>query len=219
MSLPDAIKVQLGSNGYQAVCAVCGWESGHWDRLTNAEESGETHANNSPCVRFGFDTEGTPPPPVIRLQVPVTMLRALFPEGSQAEAELSKAVIGNYAREIAARIERRLEEQRALVVAEVARHFQEKPFTWSDRKQSILLDGATKEAVKLAASEALVNQVRAEVRAAMSDEAVMGAARKRVNEEIEHWVFKANVAGMVRAAIEAEIRAQLGCISLRDFIK
>lgn len=159
--------------------------------------------------------QGTPHP-TIKLQLPVTMLRALFPEGSQAEAELSKAVIGNYAREIAERIERRLEEERALVVAEVARHLQEKPFTWSDRKQSIVLDGATKEAVKAAASEALINQVRTEIRNTMSDG---GAVQKRVNEEIEHWVLSANISGMVRAVIEAEIRTQLGSFSLKDFIK
>lgn len=157
--------------------------------------------------------------PVVKLQLNVASLRALFPEGSEIEAKLAGGVIENFAVLFAARIEKRLSEEQGRVISETASELERSEKAWNYPRTYPALSDRAKEVLKGKAAAHLNQEIRDVIQQELTPGAVGDAARQLVMALVQDWVHRMNVRAMVAEEIRAAIREELAGLSLKDLLK
>lgn len=154
-------------------------------------------------------------PSVVRLQLGVPQLRALIPEGSEAEVKLIGGVMENYAKSIADRIARQLEAERGRTVAAVLAELERK--TWGGELPAI--SAAAKAQIAVETKAYLAAQIAMEVRKHCTVNEITEAVKAEVVRVAQGVLSVFSVRDHVRAEIREAIKAEVSKLSLKDLLK
>lgn len=142
--------------------------------------------------------------PIIAIHLTKPQLDQLIPEGSEAQAALTKGVIANYASSIAIRVGDRLQAQREQTIKEATQlalnNFQ--THSWSTGP---VLAKASKDLVQEEVRLQIEKELRVLVAEMCNPALIRAMAQELINHQIRLEMARCGLSGMVSKAVNDEV--------------